>query len=93
MHDVRAPIERGSIETAVRHRRVGFAWAGAIVAVALVLSICALLMVMSANAAFAALHWRSGPDGPRLGAFRAIAHSAELISARTLAFAAREPLT
>ncbi len=56
MHDVRAPIERGSIETAVRHRRVGFAWAGAIVVVALVLSICALLMVMSANAAFAVLH-------------------------------------
>ena len=56
MHDVRALIERGSIETAVRHRQVGFAWAGAIVAVALVLSICALLMVMSANAAFAVLH-------------------------------------
>ena len=53
MREVCAAVERRSIETAVRHRRVGFAWAGALVAVALVLSICALLMVMSANAAFA----------------------------------------
>jgi hypothetical protein len=56
MRNAHALIERGSIEAAVRHRRVGFAWAGALVAVALVLSICALLMVMSANAAFAIVH-------------------------------------
>jgi hypothetical protein len=51
MPEVRAAIVRRSIEAAVRHRRTGFACSGAIVTVALVLSICALVFVLGVNAA------------------------------------------
>lgn len=48
-----APDEPRSIAAAAHHRRLGSAWSGALVSVALIASICALALVIGSSAASA----------------------------------------
>ena len=52
MNDFSSP-ERDTIRSAVRHRSLGSAYAEAMVVIALVFSICVILFIMTADAAFA----------------------------------------
>lgn len=52
MNDFTSP-ERDTIRSAVRHRLLGSAYAEAMVVIALVFSICVILFIMTADAAFA----------------------------------------